>query len=250
LESLNEWRLLDLGAVNPHENQVMEELLIDARRKNLIPDTLNIRMPGRYVEVGQKASLSEINLDFCRSEGIPVVREGVLGGSVHVYGETLPFAVVSREHLNRKTMMACLIESLRVLGLSAHIKQGSNNILTGGKKVASTGDRIIDGVFIGGASILSDFDFDFCKKVIKKPKDHRGKMTTLRAQLGREVSYDEVVAALKAGFESVLQVEFVVSNSLTEAEEIIIEGLLVKYRSDEWLRYGKWSPVKDYWRPK
>ena len=74
-------------------------------------------------------------------------------------------------------------------------------------------------------------------------------MTRLKAELGREVAFNEIVSALRRGFEDVLQVEFEVSNSLTEAEERILEDLRVKYHSEEWLKYGKWSPVKDYWRP-
>ncbi|GAI69818.1 unnamed protein product, partial [marine sediment metagenome] len=31
-------------------------------------------------------------------------------------------------------------------------------------------------------------------------------------------------------------------------ELAIMDELEAKYRSDEWTKYGRWSPVKEYWR--
>ncbi len=142
------------------------------------------------------------------------------------------------------------------MGLEAYPRTGANDVLVAGKKISGNSMDYIQGVFTASGSIISDFDYDFCENALlplpelfanKEAKSHREWVTTIKAVLGREVSYDEVVSALRLGFEDVLQIEFDLSNSLTDEEAQILEELKVKYQSAQWLKKGKWSPIKDYW---
>lgn len=249
------WRFLDLGVINPYESEAVEEVIIKARRSKLIPNTMLIRIPERYVEIGPKVSLNRVDVEYCRSEGIPIVREAGLGSSIVIFDGDIIYCnlvsdlVLNGVSLDRKTYMECVVKSLQILGLNAYIKEKSNDIFIDGKKVSGNAAQVIQEIFIAGGSIIMSFDYDFCEKAIREVKNHRDWVTTLKTQLGREVSYSEVVSALRMGFEEVLQIEFEASNTLTETEERMVKDLQVKYRSDVWLKYGKWSPIKDYWRP-
>lgn len=264
MDSLTErWRLLDLGVMDPYEAEAITEVLLTALRGSSIQNTLCFRVPRRHVWVG---SWSGVNRDYCRREKIPLVREitGVGSKSTAVFDEDiLHYTLVSREHivndapLNLSRCMDSILKGLQFMGLDARLRTNFNDILVGGKKVSGSVLGLFHGFPLFTGTMIVDFNYDLCENALlyvprkfadKEAKSHREWVTTLKTQLGREVLFSEVIFALKKGFEAVLQVEFDVSTSLTGAEEEILEDLQVKYRSDEWTRTGRWSPVKDYWR--
>lgn len=252
--STDVWRFLDLGVLDPYVSEALTEAHVTARRKDLIPDTVCIRMPSRALLIGGKANINmeRINVDLCKREGIPVVRTSEVESGAAILDEGIVLCyVVSTSFFDMDSLLDCMIKGLSRMGLTAYKRENSNDLLVNAKKVSGSYARKTRGVFTASCSMLIGFDYEFCESVITAPlgKAHRDWVTTLKAELGREVSYSEVVSALKKGFEEVLQVEFEVSDSLTDVEKQILEGFHVKYHSESWLRYGKWSPVKEYWRP-
>lgn len=258
------WRLLDLGSLDPYESIAAPETLATSIKHKLSSNTLLFHIPRRSVYITFKTHLNRVNVEYCRREGIPIVRD-IEGGSGTVFmqdGDTSLFSLVTDPTIHSITMksfMDSIVNGLQSMGLDPYILPNSNDILLDGKKVSGNGSVVFRGIPIINGTMAIDFDYDFCEKAImphpnlfanKEAKSHREWITTLKTQLGRKVSYNEAVSALRLGFESVLGVEFEVSNSLTEAEEQILEDLQEKYQSEEWMKRGKWSPVKDYWRPK
>lgn len=243
------WRLLDLGVTEPYDNWINRETLLVAIKRNLIPNTVCFQIPSRHVWVGKQANLEKrVNLEYCSEERIPVVR-GPVTNSVLVYDEDVLDCTAFSRRPPYDNLINSQIKGLQFMGLEAELKPGSNDIVVNGKKVSGACHLPPLGA---SGSVTVDFNYDFCEKAIiqipnKNMKPGEG-VTTLKAELGRDVSFSEVISALRKGFESVLQAEFEVSKSLTEAEEQIFEGLQEKYRSEEWLKYGRWSPVKDYGR--
>lgn len=251
------WRLLDLRVTDPYDNQPIKEVLLTALKRNLIPNTLCFSVPRRYVWIGQRVNVEKrVNLEYCRREKIPVIR-GILGGrgACTFDGDIIEYSLVSRNRIDFELVMNCIVKGLRLMGLEAELRPRSNDILVKGKKIS--GNAAVSSLV--GGDVIVDFNYDLSEKALLSPPELyankeasniREWVTSIRAELGREVPLSEVVSALKEGFETGLQVEFDVTNSFTEAEEQILESLREKYRSEEWLKYGKWSPIKDYWRPK
>ena len=255
------WRLLDLGLSDPYAVEPMKEVLLTAVKRNLIPDTLCFCMPERFVYVSKHANVRKrVNLEYCRDEGISIIRDIGGGRGASVFdGDILQYNLVSKGKLVNSKLMNCVTKGLQFMELEAEVKPNSNDILVNGKKVSGNTFLLRGGFIVFGGTVIMDFNYDFCEKALlsppelfvnKKAKSHSEWVTTLNIERGREVSYSEVTSALRKGFESVLQVDFDVLNSLTEAEKKILEGFQEKYRSEEWTKYGRWSPVKDYWRPK
>ena len=258
------WRLLDLGMIDPYYAQSVKEVLLKAIKKSLIPSTLCLCVRRKFVFLGRRTNLKRrVNLEYCRKDGIPIIRDFIGGDGASVLdGDVLQYNLVSGDPtLNNLTLMKCIIESLRTMGLDSEVRAaaGSNDIVIKNQKISGNIFAKINGFTVFGGSLITDFNYDFCEDALlpspdkfagKEAKTHSEWVTTIRTQLGRKITHKEVVSALKEGFETVLQVKFEVANSFTDAELQIIEGLKEKYRSEEWTKYRRWSPVKEYWRPK
>ena len=251
------WRLLDLGIVDPYKSVILEEALLIARKEKLTPNTLCFRAPMRHVLVGVNADLKKrINIEYCEKENIPILRDMVGTHAVILDRNIIQYDVDSDTPLNLNQTMEWVSKSLQRIGLDAHPRAKSNDVLVDGKKISGNSVDLIQGIFTASGTIILDFDYEFCENALlplpelfanKEAQSHREWVTTIKALLGREVSYNEVVSALRKGFEDVFHIEFELSNSLTEAEEQILEKLKAKYQSEQWVKRGKWSPVKDYW---
>lgn len=253
------WNLVKLGDMDPYTAKALDEALIIARSKGIIGNTLVVRKALTSIWIGRRTSLSQVNVSFCKENNIPIAR-AFQGGGVSLLGGLPGFSlVVDRDFSSSKNfsrlLMECVVKAFQVLGLPA--KARKNDVLVGEKKISGTAiARFGDILFFGGTLAL-DFDYDLARKTLiipsEKFKDKKAKsvdewVTTAKIELNREVGFDEAVYALKKGFEEVLRVEFEVSNFLIEAVDQILEGLQEKYRSESWLKTGRWSPVKDYKR--
>jgi lipoate-protein ligase A len=157
-------RLLDLGAVAPLRSQALYHGLAE-RMTEEAPDTLVLCRPARpYFSVGyHQAPERELDLDWCRGRGYPVIRRRIGGGTVFldssqlfyqciVHRRRAPFAV---EAIYRRYLMPA-VRTLRGLGLQASL-EGVNEIEVGGRRVAGTGGgQIAEAVVVVG-NLLFDF---------------------------------------------------------------------------------------------
>lgn len=259
------WRFLDLGVTDPYESYIIQEVLQKAMKRKIIPNTLYCCIPKKHVWIGPKTNMNkQVNLEYCRKEKITIMRGSLGGKGVGVLGTTIHYGLASNPTvngvpLNLTLCMQCVAKGLQFMGLDAKIRPQSNDILVNGQKISGNASTLSNGFFFFTGGVVVDFDFNFCEQAIspipelfanKEAKSHREWITSLKIQFRREVLYSEVISTIKKGFENILQVEFEVINSLSDVELEILEGLQEKYRSDEWLKFGRWSPVKDYWRPK
>jgi len=247
-------RLLDLGLREPYDGIPLKEVLLTARDKGLIPDTLAFYRFKRLAWVGRTGNLQKrVNVEYCRRENIPIIRGSSMGGGSLNDGNVLQYDLVSSGSLAKddiRLAMNYTTRALQFMGLDPEITTKRNDVLLNGRKVSGTGTVVLpSGVFFSSGTLIFDFDYDLCERVLQprdRPVSHRDWVTTLKAQLRREVPFSEVISAIKQVFETELKIEFEVSTSLTEAEEQILESLQEKYRSEEWLKTGRWSPIKDY----
>lgn len=256
---MTKWTLVKLGDMDPYTSKALDEALIIARNKGLIGNTLVVRKATTSIWLGRRASLSLLNVPYCMENDIPIARAFQGGGATLVGG--LPgFSLVvntgfsSSKNVNN-FLMECIAKAYQSIGLPAKVRPDSNDVLVGEKKIAGSTIEIHGDTLFFGGTITLDFDYELARNVLRIPpekfRDKKAKsvdewVTSAKIELGREVGFSEIVDALKMGFEEVLHIEFDMSTSLTEAVEEIIESLQEKYRSEEWLKTGRWSPVKDY----
>ena len=137
--------------------------------------------------------------------------------------------------------MPRIIEGLANLGIEADFKP-INDIIVGPKKISGNAQIRRYGAVLHHGTILVDFDakqmFSVLKisdtkisdKLIKQANE---RVTTIRQVLGRNVSFEEVRAAMENGFAKSLWVELV-KGEMTPAENELVAGFRDKYASREW----------------
>jgi len=246
------WRFVELRDLEPYLFHCMREALADSVGGGFSPNTLLFtQLAGAHVSIGRMANISQmVHLDFCKNNGILVTRSfSPIRTSAFIDSNSIRcLAVANRDTMASQLFYEAAVASLRGLGLQAEHIPKTNDIVVKGRKVSICSVHPHGNSILFPWSIALDFNHGRAEQAISSPKDMREWVTTVKAELGREVSVDELKSSVKQGFQQALGIEFE-EGELSPEELSNIEGLLPKYTSEEWLKYGKWSPVKDYWRP-
>lgn len=164
----------------------------------------------------------EIDLSFCREQGIPFMRREVGGGATYLDENQIFYQLIWRQPSPRlPTQMKQIFEQLsipacetyREFGIEASFREENDIVTREGKKIAGEGGGDIGGcmVFVGG--ILLDFDCETMAKILKVPDEKfRDKvyrsmeenLTTMKKELGVAPPREEVVRTLIREYEKLL----------------------------------------------
>lgn len=243
-------RVLDLGEVDPVRSQTIYHAVARALDDDS-PDTIILVTGARpYVSIGYHQNLhSEVDLDFCASAGLPVVRREVGGGAVYLdrnqvfsqwvfHNETLP----SRLEDQFELYIGALVDTYRDLGIDAYLRP-VNDIHVANKKIGGTGAAQIDEARVLVGSLMFDFDKATMARVLKVPDEKmRDKifagleqyMVTMADLLDQEPDRREVVDLYLSKCAAALDAELVPGEPTVRELEIAAE-LDDLFVSDEWL---------------
>lgn len=211
-------RILDTGVMEGRFNIALGQAIIEAHQAGAIPDTLRfLRFPptalvGRHQALGQ-----EIDLDYCRDNGIGVVRRitgggaifmepGLLGWELALSRRTL--GVSSLPDLTRKICEAAA-DGISRLGVEARFRP-RNDIEVNGRKISGTGG-FFDGdtLFFQGTVLVDTNPADMVaalrvpeKKLAKRDLESVAqRVVNLRELLGdRTPDLPSIQAALAGAF--------------------------------------------------
>jgi lipoate-protein ligase A len=253
-------RLLDLGTVSPVRSQTCYhaaayELAADS------PDTIIFVSPSApYVCIGFHQDLGkEVDLEYCRTRGLPVYRREVGGGAVYLDGNQVfiqwvfhPAALPSGAADRFRLYAQPLVLTYRDVGIEAHYRP-VNDIHAGPKKIGGTGAARIGGAEVVVGSLMFDFDRTTMARVLRvssekmRDKIHQSLeqyMTTVRDELGREPDREEIKAIYLDHCARSLGAE-IAPGEWTPGEERLAKELDRRFASPEWLaqkgalrRYG------------
>jgi len=252
------WRLVYLGERDQFECAAFSEAFIKARFDNLTPDTFYVFQPAEStVHYGRDGDLSKVKHKFCMEHGIKVVRYRHPNpdpmyfdkSSFLMYIIYRPSEIIPAD-VEMLRVQQGIVNALAVLGINAEIKRGGNDVLIDGKKVSGIANITYKDIQVSKFFLNADFDFEVAENSIVSKHDLRESVTTLKNKIGHNASPEEILGALRRGFEPILSAEFDMEYELTETEKAIVEGLRDKYTSEQWIKTGRWSPVKEYGRPK
>jgi len=248
------WRWLDLDAMDPIDTQTIYDAVATARGRNIVGDTLIFCYPrSPLVSLGYHQQIEkELDVQFCRDNGIPFVRRILGGGAVYLdRGQLFYQLIIGPENpmLPKnvteafRLFLQAPVWAYQSLGIDAHYRP-VNDIQVAGRKISGNGAATTaDGVFVLTGNIILSFDYEKMVRVLKVPSEKfrdkayktlREYLSTASAELGREVTIDEAKIAIKKGFERLLGEELQ-HGTLTPEEQKLIGELRASYLSDEWL---------------
>jgi len=207
------------------------------------------REPFVNVGVHQEVWL-EVNLEFTKANGIPVLRRDLGGGTVVITpGELDYFVVVRRDEAPSdpvslyKKYLTPVVNVLRSYGLNASLRD--QDVVVNGRKISGNGAMTHNNAVVIAGNILLDFDADFVSKCIRVPsekfrdkmaKDMNEWITSMKRELGYVPPEEEIVKRLKTEFERELGVKF--EDSQLTPEEIELWNKLAEEKMrEEWTYY-------------
>jgi len=242
--------LLDLGTVPYLRSQTIFHGVAYAMSEDS-PDTITLMSPREpYVCIGYHQELEkEIDVDYCRDQGIPTMRREVGGGAVYLdhgqvfyhwifHPQRLPRQVEEVFHLYCQT----LVQTYQTIGIDAEHRP-VNDILVRGRKIGGTGAASIGEATVLAGSLMFDFNFELMARVLKVPSEKfRDKvyqslkeyMTTIKRELGKDLDRQAVKEMLIQQCRQTLGVE-IEPGELTDGERRVIEELDGRFGSPEWL---------------
>lgn len=243
-------RLLDLGSVPPIRSQSIFHAVGYALGPDS-PDTILLVSPDApYVSIGRHQDADrEVDLEYCREIGLPVIRREVGGGAVYLDGnqlftqwifraDHLPATVEERFRLYSSTLVA----TYRRLGIAAEYRP-VNDIHVAGRKIGGTGAARMDQAEVVVGSLMFDFDIATMARVLRVPSEKfRDKvhqslaeyMTTMRRELGEAPPRELVVGAYVDSCATLLD-RAVEPGELRSDELDLAATLDERFASDEWL---------------
>lgn len=248
------WRLLDTGLHDAFYNMALDEAIVLARSKKLVPNTIRFfRWEPSAVSIGYFQSMEEeVDIAACDKKGIDYVRRRTGGGAVYHDrdGELTYSIIMNQDHRlispdfqeTYETLCSGLVRGLRLLGAQAEFKP-INDIVVEGKKISGNAQTRGMNVVHQHGTILLKVDPSLMFSVLKVPNEKiRDKMvksveervTSLERVLKRDVGFDELKESLVRGFEEVFGIKLV-DEALTSFEEQTASRLIIeKYSTTEW----------------
>ena len=251
---MEKWRFLDLNVADAYTNMAVDETLAYAKGEGKSQNTLRFyRWQPSAVTLGYFQSVEdEIDLEACKRYGIDVNRRISGGGAVlnSSYGE-ITYSIVMTEGDPRisedpiesyRYLCHGIVEGLANLGIEAAFKP-INDIIVGPRKISGNAQIRRYGAVLHHGTILVDFNaremFSVLKISEEKISDKmiqqaEERVTTIRGELGREVTFEEVRAAMERGFAKALGVELA-PGELSRYETDLVVKFREKYASRDWI---------------
>ena len=196
---------------------------------------------------------NEIHIDYCRAHGIEINRRPTGGGAILMGTEQLGVALTlgagdhdpwagARSGMER--FSEGLIRALNSLGVKARFR-GKNDIEAGGRKIAGLGIcRVSSGAVLFHASLLVDLDVPLMLRVLNTPfekiRDREiaivgGRTSTMRKELGCEISVEEVRRKVAEGYATAFDVDLAPGDFTMEESRAIDRFRVEKYLTEEWI---------------
>jgi lipoate-protein ligase A len=164
----------------------------------------------------------EIDLNYCKNAGIPVMRREVGGGATYLDKNQVFYQLIWKKgnpKLPKKIKDIFLelsqpaIATYKDFGIETMFRPENDIITKDQRKIAGEGGGDIDDrmVFVGG--ILLDFDYQTMSKILKVPdekfrdkiyKTMEENLTTMKKEIGYIPDRNEVVKSLSKNFENLL----------------------------------------------
>ncbi len=245
------FRVIDGGMVSWLDSQVIYHAVASAMSGTNEP-TLTLVNPSKpYICIGYHQELEkEVDVDYCRENGLPITRRQVGGGAVYLDENQLFWhIIVPRSQAPYRIedvytrYLAGPVNALRAMGIPA-VHRPVNDIQVEGRKIGGTGTATIGDAIVVVGSLIFDFDYETMVRVLKVPSEKfrdkvyqsmREYLTTIRRELGSNApTWEQGKHMLIEAIAKSLQQDAHLSK-LSEREQMEMSAWRETLTSEEWL---------------
>ncbi len=231
-------RLLDLGLASPLRSQALYHGLGESMSEGT-PDTIVLCRPSApYFCVGyHQVPREELDLDWCRENGYPVIQRRIGGGTVFLDSSQLFYQCVFHRRraplavgaIYRRLLMP-VVKMLQGLGLPAGLA-GVNEIEVGGRRIAGTGGGQIGEAVVVVGNLLWSFPAHIMGRAWRVPSSAfrrlaedglRRHLVTLESLMSERPLETEIRRRLASEYEAALG-RLLGPGGLTAGEEAVIQ---------------------------
>jgi lipoate-protein ligase A len=247
------WRYLCEDRVSDSYGLAADEAMALRVGENLSPPVLRLytyrscsALVGRFQRIE-----NELNLEFCREQKMSVNRRPTGGGAILMGEDQLGVALMLRDWNGCKAprelmrhFASALCEGLLVFGVNAQFR-GKNDLEVEGRKIGGLGIHSnAKGGYLLHCSLLVDLDVPLMLRALNVPleklearklKNIEGRITTVRRELKKDTSLNEVRDKIRRVFSSYFSVEFEQSCYSPEEKKIISEMESSRYLNKDWI---------------
>ncbi len=245
------WRWIDTGVLGAAENMALNRALLEARQAGEAPSTLRFLRFKPSALVGRHGDpAKELDLAYCRAQGVAVQRRITGGGAIYMDENVLGWELyLDRAEVGAAEMPAiskriCKAAARAVCTLGAQAEyRAPTDLVVAGRKLSGTGGAIEGSALMYQGTLLMDFDIERMLRALSATSRKvneamlagaRAGIVNLRELLGTLPS----PAALRGAFIEAFGSEFSVaieSGELNEAERRRSAAALVEMDSPEWV---------------
>lgn len=245
------WRVLDTGLRRAAENIALNRALLEARQHGESPSTLRFLRFTPCALLGYHQSAEqELNLDYCRDNGIDIQRRITGGGAIYFDATQLGWELYLHKHelgtpdmegISRRICEAAA-RGISALGVDARFRP-RNDIEVNGRKVSGTGGAFDGDALMYQGTLLIEFDVEKMLRVLRIPAEKlsdkaiasaRERVTNLRDLLGYTPVLEAVQSCLMQAFADEFGVSFE-QGSLSEPEQERYRAALAEIDRPDWI---------------
>ena len=230
-----------------------EAIMISMKEGNSRPTLRLYRWNPSAVSIGTfQSMLDEVDVEFCKKNGIDSIRRMTGGGAVfHDYeGEVTYSIIIPKGHRlvpndileSYELLCSGIVKALEHLGIEGEFKP-INDVNVGGKKVSGNAMTRRHGCVLQHGTTLLDLDVTLMFTILKVPlekisdkmiSDVKERVTSIRDLLDRDVQISELQDALKHGFSKALGIKLVTGSLSEEEQNSVTELAKEKYSTNDW----------------
>jgi lipoate-protein ligase A len=193
----------------------------------------------------------EIDLEYTRQNGIPLLRREVGGGAVYLDGNQLFYQFIL--HKERPGLPAAkgdlyrmllqpVVETYRNFGVAAEFRP-VNDIIANGRKVSGNGAAEINNMLILVGNFILDFDYEMMSRVLRVPdekfrdkvyKSLSENLSTFRRETGSAPATAALARDLRLRVEAILG-KLDERDSIDAAMRLVADERFDEMYTDAWL---------------
>lgn len=241
------WRLVDSGLVQPPESAALDEAMLEAHSRDIVPATLHFYVRATpTVSVGYFQKLEDsIDLDECRKRGVSIVRRKSGGSTIYtdrgqlIYGLVMDTSCVGRDDGVFSTVCGAIAKAISSFGVEAHYRP-PNDVEVGGLKVSGSAQLIRSRSVLQHGTVLVDTDLEAMDAVLKptvhgdrlvKPSE---RVTTLARVLGKAPDMDALKGAIAREVEFRCDAKFGASALTNFEAKVVLDLVVERYSRGDW----------------